>query len=92
MFLLFAVASAAAPNLPIAWGFASSAYQIEGAFNVSGKGKFNLFIYISGLSVWDKWFQTGYSLLSADNLPRAPGDPFITADHYNRMVRIDFLS
>ncbi|KAJ3304992.1 hypothetical protein HDV03_002074 [Kappamyces sp. JEL0829] len=35
---LFSVAFSSPSPLPIAWGFATSAYQIEGAWNVSGKG------------------------------------------------------
>ena len=61
----------------IAWGFASSNYQVEGAWNVDGKGP----------SVWDKWFENGaHSLISSPGVTRtAPGSPFNTTDHYHRM-------
>ena len=67
-----------AQNIPdIAWGFASSAYQVEGAWNVDGKGP----------SVWDKWFENGaHSLVrSPDVTQTAAGSPFNTTDHYHRM-------
>ena len=65
-------------NIPnIAWGFASSAYQVEGAWNVDGKGP----------SVWDKWFENGaHSMVSSPGVAQtAAGSPFNTTDHYHRM-------
>ncbi|KAI8607210.1 glycoside hydrolase superfamily [Chytriomyces sp. MP71] len=75
------VSLAYAQGIPdIAWGFASSAYQIEGAWNVDGKGP----------SVWDTWFKGGNKLIPSNieadpNSPIAAGDPFVTDDHYHRV-------
>ena len=44
--ILFISIASAQKSLPIAWGFATSGLQIEGAYNADGKG----------LSVWDKWY------------------------------------
>lgn len=68
---------ATAQNIPnIAWGFASSSYQVEGAWNVDDKGP----------SVWDKWFSDGHSLVRSTGVTStAAGSPFNTTDHYHRM-------
>ena len=73
--LLFAAANA--QNIPsIAWGFASSSYQVEGAWNVDGKGP----------SVWDKWFEDGNPLVRSPGVTStAAGSPFNSTDHYHRM-------
>ncbi|TPX48519.1 hypothetical protein CcCBS67573_g10199 [Chytriomyces confervae] len=75
---LVAATAAVAQNIPsIAWGFASSAYQVEGAWNVDGKGP----------SVWDHWFLNNHSLVASKGAgnPIAAGDVFKTAGHYDRM-------
>lgn len=70
------IAQASPQPLPINWGFATSAYQIEGAYDADGKG----------LSVWDKWFLDGKKILPQERgATPAPGSPFVTADHYNKM-------
>jgi 6-phospho-beta-glucosidase len=44
--VLLALVNASPTALPIAWGFGTSAYQIEGGWNEGGKGP----------SVWDTWY------------------------------------
>lgn len=77
MISLFLFVSVYAQNIPsMAWGFASSSYQVEGAWNVDGKGP----------SVWDKWFQDGNPLVRSPGVTAAAaGSPFNTTDHYRRM-------
>jgi hypothetical protein len=62
----------------IAWGFASSAQQVEGAWNVDGRSivKTN-----KGPSVWDTWFRAPKQLVKSPNVHEiAIGDPLITTE------------
>ncbi|KAJ3364094.1 hypothetical protein HDU91_002718 [Kappamyces sp. JEL0680] len=65
---LAATCECVSPALPISWGFATSAYQIEGAWNADGKSA----------NVWDTYFAANPSLengfVAADHYHRMKSD------------------